>query len=174
MCLHDLSLHHIDHIYKRIVERSYPAKSHLLPPGPNQAQDSPQAIFTSFKLEKNDSNKATPNQDYHHRDGPLALESESRFKKDLLNRSDEDDTARRLRSLSPSKMFLPMEPPPSSSMPLFATPDFGGFSQILEKHMREIKAEPSATVTHEMDLSYKEKVRRRLCMIVQTTFTKSA
>lgn len=57
-------------------------------------------------------------------------------------------------------MFLPMldAPSSSSSVPMFATPDFGGFSQILEKHMREIKAEPSATVTQEIDLSHKDKV----------------
>lgn len=78
-------------------------------------------------------------------------EVELRFRKDFPTMKTHEDRR------SPPKSFYPMESAaPMSS--LFGTPDFGGFSQILEKHMREIKVEPSATVTHEMDLSNREKV----------------
>ncbi|KXJ73769.1 hypothetical protein RP20_CCG015044 [Aedes albopictus] len=148
-------------------KRGRPRKNHVMEVY-NNAQDSPQAIFTSFKLEKNDSK--APNQDCH-RDN--TAESDLKHRRDLHNRSDEEDGAKRHRSLSPSKMFLPMldVPSSSSSMPMFATPDFGGFSQILEKHMREIKAEPSATVTQQIDLSHKDKSRNHLkCVVCNNSF----
>ncbi|EAT43176.1 AAEL005345-PA [Aedes aegypti] len=144
-------------------KRGRPRKNHVMEVY-NNAQDSPQAIFTSFKLEKNDS-KAI-NQDYH-RDG--VAEQETKLNRDLHNRSDDEEGVKRHRSLSPAKMFLPMLDAPS--VPMFSTPDFGGFSQILEKHMREIKTEPSATITHEMDLSSKDKSRNHLkCVVCNNSF----
>lgn len=89
-------------------------------------------------------------------------EQETKLNRDLHNRSDDEEGVKRHRSLSPAKMFLPMLDAPS--VPMFSTPDFGGFSQILEKHMREIKTEPSATITHEMDLSSKDKVVCDFCL----------
>lgn len=96
----------------------------------------------------------------------MVPEVELRFRKDFPTLKTHEDRR------SPPKGFYPMESaPPISS--LFGSPDFGGFSQILEKHMREIKVEPSATVTHEIDLSNREKVSLTSCKISDQFLTYS-
>ncbi|XP_058814513.1 uncharacterized protein LOC131678393 [Topomyia yanbarensis] len=140
-------------------KRGRPRKNHVMEVY-NNVQDSPQAIFTSFKLEKSDSK-----QTEHHKE-PL-----QELKKEQYHRNEEEEHAMKRGGASPSKRFLPMggwEPGPSS---LFGIPDFRGFSQLLEKHMREVKTEPTATVTHELDLSTKDKVRNHLkCVVCNNLF----
>ncbi|KAL9705907.1 hypothetical protein quinque_009425 [Culex quinquefasciatus] len=141
-------------------KRGRPRKNHVMEVY-NNVQDSPQAIFTSFKLEKADSKPAV---DTSKESPAMVPEVELRFRKDFPTLKTHEDRR------SPPKGFYPMESaPPMSS--LFGSPDFGGFSQILEKHMREIKVEPSATVTHEMDLSNREKPRNHLkCVVCNNLF----
>ncbi|XP_053692050.1 uncharacterized protein LOC128740531 [Sabethes cyaneus] len=144
-------------------KRGRPRKNHVMEVY-NNVQDSPQAIFTSFKLEKNDSKQPAEQQP----------KESIELRKDLhLHKSDEEDHTSRKRTAaaSPSKSFFPTSSWEQGPTSLFGAPDFGGFSQILEKHMREIKTEPSATVTHELDLSTKDKTRNQLkCVICNNHF----
>ncbi|XP_058450341.1 uncharacterized protein LOC131429908 [Malaya genurostris] len=141
-------------------KRGRPRKNHVMEVY-NNVQDSPQAIFTSFKLEKSDS-KPSDQQ---------LKEPLQDFKQEPHQRLEEEGNLKKRDGASPSKLFLPMtawEPGHSS---LFGIPDFGGFSQLLEKHMREVKTEPTATVTHELDLSVKDKPRNHLkCVVCNKLF----
>ncbi|XP_055642648.1 uncharacterized protein LOC129779277 [Toxorhynchites rutilus septentrionalis] len=145
-------------------KRGRPRKNHVMEVY-NNVQDSPQAIFTSFKLEKNDSKQVE-----HQKEHPVETQSEPKFGKDPHANNEDNGRGRKFSGAisPPSRMFFPLEP---ASMPLLGAPDFGGFSQILEKHMREIKIEPSATVTHEPEPSGREKLRNQLkCVVCHKLF----
>ncbi|XP_055594933.1 uncharacterized protein LOC129745683 [Uranotaenia lowii] len=157
-------------------KRGRPRKNHVMEVY-NSVQDSPQAIFTSFKLEKNDFKREADHPSQNHQQQQHQQQSQvysqshppsiagemSDFK--LRNPDGSGEGPIRLDRVQLAS------PPQATPMTLFGTPDFGGFSQLLEKHMREIKTEPCATVTHELELSPVEKLRNQLkCVVCSNSF----
>ncbi|XP_058057703.1 uncharacterized protein LOC131208821 [Anopheles bellator] len=133
-------------------KRGRPRKNHVMEVY-NNAQDSPQAIFTSFKLEKSDSKPPS--------EATVPLDS-------LCKDSD--------RNVPSSRQYLPGSHHNIAGVGQLGGPDsagiFGNFSQLLERHMREVKHEPVATVTQGApDQTCRDKSRSHLkCVVCENLF----
>ncbi|XP_058124135.1 uncharacterized protein LOC131281942 [Anopheles ziemanni] len=130
-------------------KRGRPRKNHVMEVY-NNVQDSPQAIFTSFKLEKSESK---PSTDVHSasvssRDVTPAVVQEA-DRNGMTGRSLSDGSGTNSSTTTqyfPGSNYLPL----ATNVPQLGGFDsaalFGNFSQLLERHMREVKHEPVATV----------------------------
>ncbi|XP_050085349.1 uncharacterized protein LOC126571119 [Anopheles aquasalis] len=165
-------------------KRGRPRKNHVMEVY-NNVQDSPQAIFTSFKLEKSDS-KLTG-------DVPPPAAIAAPLEGLTAPKEAERIADLRLGARTPSgrpeaipETCNPMHPPslppyvPGSYLGPPATVNnlggldsagiFGNFSQLLERHMREVKQEPVATIT-QSSVDRREKNRNHLkCVVCENLF----
>ncbi|XP_052870036.1 uncharacterized protein LOC128275535 [Anopheles cruzii] len=134
-------------------KRGRPRKNHVMEVY-NNAQDSPQAIFTSFKLEKSDSKPP----------------SEPTVPLDSLCTPASKDSERNARQ------YVPGGHHSTAGVGQLGGPDsagiFGNFSQLLERHMREVKHEPVATVTQgTAEQTRRDKSRSHLkCVVCENLF----
>uniref|UniRef100_A0A3F2YX53 C2H2-type domain-containing protein n=1 Tax=Anopheles farauti TaxID=69004 RepID=A0A3F2YX53_9DIPT len=151
-------------------KRGRPRKNHVMEVY-NNVQDSPQAIFTSFKLEKSDS-RTVPAMDAHVQSSvttaTATVESE---------RNGAPDVARNLHPSggvihkAPGQQYSPGVPSYMGSG-LDSAALFGNFSQLLERHMREVKHEPAVTsMSPDVEHARQEKTRNHLkCVVCRNLF----
>uniref|UniRef100_A0A182UIN2 C2H2-type domain-containing protein n=1 Tax=Anopheles melas TaxID=34690 RepID=A0A182UIN2_9DIPT len=151
-------------------KRGRPRKNHVMEVY-NNVQDSPQAIFTSFKLEKSDARATVPAEvQAHGVPGTTVAETE---------RNGGLETGR----TGPSAGGIAPKTHPQQYLGaggssflgaahlsgLDSASIFGNFSQLLERHMREVNQEPSTMQNAE--LIPPEKSRNHLkCVVCQKLF----
>uniref|UniRef100_A0A182F213 C2H2-type domain-containing protein n=1 Tax=Anopheles albimanus TaxID=7167 RepID=A0A182F213_ANOAL len=164
-------------------KRGRPRKNHVMEVY-NNVQDSPQAIFTSFKLEKSDSKLAgevPPSTISAPLEGLTAPKEAERIADLRLGARTPSARPEAIPETS-NPMHPPSLPPyvPGSYLGPLPTANnvggldsagiFGNFSQLLERHMREVKQEPVATVT-QSSVDRREKSRNHLkCVVCENLF----
>ncbi|ETN58168.1 transcription factor castor (protein ming) [Anopheles darlingi] len=165
-------------------KRGRPRKNHVMEVY-NNVQDSPQAIFTSFKLEKSDcklTGDVPPSTISAPMEGLTAPKEAERIADLRLGartpssgRSEtipEASNPMHPPSLPPYVPGSYLGPPPTMNNlgGLDSAGIFGNFSQLLERHMREVKQEPVATIT-QSSIDRREKARNHLkCVVCENLF----
>ncbi|XP_049529797.1 uncharacterized protein LOC125948102 [Anopheles darlingi] len=165
-------------------KRGRPRKNHVMEVY-NNVQDSPQAIFTSFKLEKSDcklTGDVPPSTISAPMEGLTAPKEAERIADLRLGartpssgRSEtipESSNPMHPPSLPPYVPGSYIGPPPTTNNlgGLDSAGIFGNFSQLLERHMREVKQEPVATIT-QSSIDRREKARNHLkCVVCENLF----
>uniref|UniRef100_A0A182J8Y6 Uncharacterized protein n=1 Tax=Anopheles atroparvus TaxID=41427 RepID=A0A182J8Y6_ANOAO len=158
-------------------KRGRPRKNHVMEVY-NNVQDSPQAIFTSFKLEKNDSK---PSTDVHSASVSSRTEAAPATTTDAGRNGSTESFGRGisegLSASSSTQQYFPAGGGYMSTAvgvpqlgPLDSSVLFGNFSQLLERHMREVKHEPVATVTQNLDRSAKARSNHLKCVVCRNLF----
>uniref|UniRef100_A0A182KD44 C2H2-type domain-containing protein n=1 Tax=Anopheles christyi TaxID=43041 RepID=A0A182KD44_9DIPT len=147
-------------------KRGRPRKNHVMEVY-NNVQDSPQAIFTSFKLEKSDA-RVTPAAEVQthevtvdtERNGPLEANRTHSIVGGVGVKSHPQQYVPGGGSFLGSAHLSGLD---SASI-------FGNFSQLLERHMREVNHE-QASMMQNADLNPPEKARNHLkCVVCQKLF----
>uniref|UniRef100_A0A182PB37 C2H2-type domain-containing protein n=1 Tax=Anopheles epiroticus TaxID=199890 RepID=A0A182PB37_9DIPT len=149
-------------------KRGRPRKNHVMEVY-NNVQDSPQAIFTSFKLEKSDTRATSAAEvQAHGASGTAGVETE---RNGGLEGS---------RTHPPAGGVAPKNHPQQfgnsgsnygavAHLSGLDSSIFGNFSQLLERHMREATHEPS--LMQNTELNPPEKARNHLkCVVCQKLF----
>ncbi|XP_052899247.1 uncharacterized protein LOC128305706 [Anopheles moucheti] len=152
-------------------KRGRPRKNHVMEVY-NNVQDSPQAIFTSFKLEKSDSRSASTAEAQSPSVPSTVIEPDRNGLLDGgrgLPPSGATTTKNQAQYLTGGTNYLG----PNSGATVLSGLDpaaiFGNFSQLLERHMREVKHEPSISQSVEPVLP--EKTRNHLkCVVCRNLF----
>uniref|UniRef100_A0A182NLJ8 C2H2-type domain-containing protein n=1 Tax=Anopheles dirus TaxID=7168 RepID=A0A182NLJ8_9DIPT len=148
-------------------KRGRPRKNHVMEVYNN-------AIFTSFKLEKSDTRTAPQSELPVSSSVPSAAAVEP----------DRNGVAEVARSLHPPGGVIHKTPAQqySSAAPSFMASGahlssldsaaiFGNFSQLLERHMREVKHEPVPSMSQDVDHTRPEKTRNHLkCVVCRNLF----
>ncbi|XP_053675495.1 uncharacterized protein LOC128725752 [Anopheles nili] len=134
-------------------KRGRPRKNHVMEVY-NNVQDSPQAIFTSFKLEKSDS-RTTSTEVHASASVPASvMDTERNGLSDAGRAGLSSEGATLKSSVLQHTSSAAGYAGSTSGTPHLGGMDsaaiFGNFSQLLERHMREVKQDPVPTVpTHE-------------------------
>uniref|UniRef100_A0A182VV37 C2H2-type domain-containing protein n=1 Tax=Anopheles minimus TaxID=112268 RepID=A0A182VV37_9DIPT len=155
-------------------KRGRPRKNHVMEVY-NNVQDSPQAIFTSFKLEKSDSRSASSASEVQSPSVPSAMVDPERNGVMEGGRSLPPSVALTTKNPAQQKYgvggvkYLGSSSGATHPSGLDPAAIFGNFSQLLERHMREVKNEPS--LSQSADSVPPEKTRNHLkCVVCRNLF----
>uniref|UniRef100_A0A182LUC9 C2H2-type domain-containing protein n=1 Tax=Anopheles culicifacies TaxID=139723 RepID=A0A182LUC9_9DIPT len=152
-------------------KRGRPRKNHVMEVY-NNVQDSPQAIFTSFKLEKSDSRTASTTSEVQSSNvPPTAADPErngmmegGRNLPSTVGPSAKNQAQQQYGSGGVN--YLGSSTGASHPSGLDPAAIFGNFSQLLERHMREVKNEPQTVESVPV-----EKARNHLkCVVCRNLF----